>query len=130
MLDKTLVGAVGELIPNVARNGFATQSSDYHHTTRFDDPDYAFYATDGDFSTELSRDARCAITLDNLGGNWWQVDLLTPYLIVKVAVTTRHTFGGYYFLWDFFKRFKLLFHLILVKLHCHFSSCLFPTQNK
>ena len=110
MLDTTLVAAVGELVPNVARNGFATQSSDYHHMTRFDDPDYPFYAIDGDFSTELSKGARCAITLDNLGGNWWQVDLLTQYLIIEVAITTRHTLGEYYFLWDFFKRFKLLFH--------------------
>ena len=90
----------------MARNGFATQSTDYHHTARFNDPDYALYAIDGDFSTDLNGGARCAITLDNLGGNWWQVDLLTQYLIIKVAITTRHNTGDHYFLSDLFSKIQ------------------------
>ena len=74
--------------PNVAKNGFAAQVADYHHTGRFSDPDYASYAIDGNFSTDLNNGARCAVT-QSWYGAWWQVDLLTTNLVVKVAITTR-----------------------------------------
>ena len=80
------------LTPNVALNREANQSSSYHHTTRkddvgFDEPDGAHYAIDGNFSTDLTSGARCAITKPR-SGSWWQVDLKYEFEIKKVAVTT------------------------------------------
>ena len=80
------------LVPNIARNGTAKQSSDYKHG-HFSDPDYALYAINGEFSTYIVGGARCAITKDNLYGNWWQVDLLSHFLVQKVAITTRRNTG-------------------------------------
>ena len=80
------------LSPNIAKNGVATQINNYHHT-QFSDPDYAFYAINEEFSTDiLNGNARCALT-NRAYGAWWQVDLLTKYRIVKVAITTRKSFG-------------------------------------
>ena len=81
------------LIPNVALNGEATQSSSYHHTIppnsdSFDDPDDAHYAVDGKFGTLLTSGDRCAITKAD-AGTWWQVNLKYQFKIEKVAVTTR-----------------------------------------
>ena len=84
-----LTSGIERLWPNVARNGVASQVSDYHHPSLFSNPDYAFYANDGNFSTNLNEEARCAITT-NVFGAWWKVDLLDLYLVIKVAVTTRH----------------------------------------
>ena len=82
------------LSPNIALNGTATQISYYHHSSRFSDPDYAFYAIDGNFSTDIfNAGARCAITLNNIMGAWWQVDLMNIFRVEKVALTTRKHFG-------------------------------------
>ena len=83
-----LIGGVKLLTPNVALNGEATQSSSSKHD-EFNDPDYAHYAIDGNFSTDLlGSGARCAVT--NWGaGAWWQVDLKYEFEITKVAITTR-----------------------------------------
>ena len=88
------VGDVQILSPNLALNGTATQISDFHHD-QFPDPDYAFYAINGDFATEiLASEARCAITLNNMAGAWWQVDLKTIHWIRKMAITTRYVAGN------------------------------------
>ena len=69
-------------------NGEATQSSSSTHD-KFSDPDYAHYAIDGNFSTDLLESgARCAVTNAD-GGEWWQVDLKYEFEITKVAITTR-----------------------------------------
>ena len=82
------------LTPNVAPNGTATQSSNYHHSTRFADPDYAFYAIDGIFATDiLDAHARCSLTLNNSPGNWWRLDLLSNHILENIALTTRK-YGG------------------------------------
>ena len=74
-------------------NGTATQITDFRHG-QFPDPDYAFYAIDGNFSTDIQdAGARCAITLNNMMGAWWQVDLMNIYRVEKVALTTRKRFG-------------------------------------
>ena len=93
-------GALVLLIPNVALNGEATQSSDHHHTvavhgTSFVDPDYAHYAIDGKFGTDLGARDRCAITNADPGA-WWQADLKYQMKIEKVAVTTRNCCKYYY----------------------------------
>ena len=97
-------GSTGEveiLFPNLALNGTATQISDYHHQLRFPDPDYAFYAINGDFATKiLESGARCAITLNTAAGAWWQVDLMMIHWIRKVAITTRHETGNCSFVLD------------------------------
>ena len=81
------------LFPNVALNGIATQISNYDHGCG--DPDYASYAIDGDFSTDVAGAChRCAVTLSN-NGAWWQVDLLHLYIIEKVALTIRRLHGTY-----------------------------------
>ena len=84
------------LIPNVALNGEATQSSSYRHIKgkygsgiTFDDPDGAHYAIDGNFGTDLDSGDRCAVTNINDAGAWWQVDLKYEFEITKVAMTTR-----------------------------------------
>ena len=80
------------LSPNVALNGIATQITNFNHG--YGDPDYASYAIDGDFSTDiLGARHRCAVTLNNMYGAWWQVDLLRLYIIEKVALTTRKLYG-------------------------------------
>ena len=89
-----MLGEVEILSPNVALNGTATQITNFHHRSRFSDPDYALYAIDGNFSTDiLNSKARCAITLNNMVGAWWQVDLMNIYRVEKVALTTRKCFG-------------------------------------
>ena len=76
------------LTPNVALSGEATQSSSFKHD-KFNDPDDAHYAIDGNFSTDvLWSGARCAITNWETGP-WWQVDLKYEFEITKVAITTR-----------------------------------------
>ena len=93
------IGDVETLFPNLALNGTATQISDFHHG-QFSDPDYAFYAINGDFATKiLESGARCAITL-SVAGAWWQVDLMKIHWIRKVAITTRHEFGNCSFVLD------------------------------
>ena len=86
------------LSPNVALNGTATQITDFYHASWFSDPDYAFYAIDGNFSTDiLHAGARCAVTLHNKMGAWWQVDLMNIYRVEKVALTTRKHYGIIFF---------------------------------
>ena len=88
-----LAGEIEILSPNVALNGTATQSSNFHHPAYFSDPDQALYANDGNFSTDVhGLRARCAITNADLGA-WWQVDLMSYHVIQKVAVTTRKAAG-------------------------------------
>ena len=83
------LGAEKLLVPNVALNGEATQSSNFHHYGWFVDPDYANYAIDGKFDTDIhDLRARCALTQKETGP-WWQVDLKNEYEIRQVAVTTR-----------------------------------------
>ena len=90
------------LTPNVAPNGTATQSSNYHHSTRFTDPDYAFYAIDGIFATDiLDAHARCSLTLHNSPGNWWKLDLLSNHIVENIALTTRKN-GGRFFKFNLF----------------------------
>ena len=48
---------------------------------------------DGIFSTNMETGAKCAVTQMLLGA-WWQVDLLTTYKIVKIAVTTTQANGN------------------------------------
>ena len=89
-----ITGSLEVLSPNVALNGIATQITNYNHG--YGDPDYASYAIDGDFSTDiLGAHHRCAVTLNNMNGAWWQVDLLQLYTIQKVALTTRKLHGTY-----------------------------------
>ena len=77
------------LTPNVALIGNATQISSFHHSSLFSDPDYAKYAIDGNFSTDMHQSgARCAHTGYEFGA-WWQVDLQNQFEIKKVAITTR-----------------------------------------
>ena len=89
-----LIGGQELLVPNVAIEGEATQSSSHHHTTYhnlmgYDDPDDAHYAIDGNFSTDMHQSgARCAHAKYEFGA-WWQVDLKNQFEIKKVAVTTR-----------------------------------------
>ena len=89
-----LIGGQELIIPNVAIEGQATQSSSYHHkkgqdTVGFGDPDDAHYAIDGILSTAMFQSGdRCAITNADPGA-WWQVDLKHQFKIRKVAVTTR-----------------------------------------
>ena len=61
------------LTPNIARNGTATQRSDYtdHHGGN---PDSAWFAIDGNFNTDIGNSDRCAQTLNNQAGSWWKVD--------------------------------------------------------
>ena len=88
-----LVGEIEILFPNVALNGTATLSSNYHHGAYFEDTDQAFYAIDGNFLTDVhGLRAQCAITNHDLGA-WWQVDLKMYDLIQKVAITTRKDAG-------------------------------------
>ena len=97
IINSGSTGDVEILSPNLAVNGTATQISDYHHE-RFSDPDYAFYAVNGDFATKiLESGARCAITLNMAAGAWWQVDLMMIHWIRKVAITTRHVDGNWSF---------------------------------
>ena len=69
-----LIGGMELLVPNVAIEGQATQSSSYHHRVYehdigFDDPDDAHYAIDGNLSTDIGRSgARCAHTNADPGG--------------------------------------------------------------
>ena len=85
----SLIGELELLIPNIALNGNATQSSTFHHMDRFDEPDKASYAIDGKFGTGiLDSSDRCAVTQKEYGA-WWQVDLQKEYEIKKVSVTTR-----------------------------------------
>ena len=86
------------LTPNIARNGIATQISDYYFAAR-GNPDYASYATDGDFSTNINGIGRCAHTNGHAGA-WWQVDLRKSFQIQKVSITTRDLYSGITF---FFK---------------------------
>ena len=87
-----IAGSLEVLSPYVALNGVATQITNYDHG--YGDPDYASYAIDGDFSTDiLGAHHRCAVTLSNMDGAWWQVDLLQSYTIEKVALTTRKLYG-------------------------------------
>ena len=81
---------------NIATQGIATQISDFHYVGTFPDPDYAFYAIDGDFSTGLTDGARCAIMLNSTPGAWWQVDLKKHYVIESVAITTRKHYGMHF----------------------------------
>ena len=88
-LHGSLVGTVELLIPNVALNGNATQSSTFHHMDRFDEPDKASYAIDGNFGTGIFDSSdRCTVTQKEFGA-WWQVDLQKEYEVKKVSVTTR-----------------------------------------
>ena len=87
-------GASIQITPNIATGGNATQSSDYHHTSLFGDPDGAHYAIDGTFSTDLNNQARCAITTNAMGA-WWQLDLLSQYTIEAIGITTRENVGKY-----------------------------------
>ena len=79
------------LLPNIALEGNATQSSSYKHV-RQHDRDYAKYAIDGDFSTNLRQTGRCAHTKGDAGA-WWQVEFTDVYRIQKVAITTRKRSG-------------------------------------
>ena len=92
-----LIGGQDLIIPNVAIEGQATQSSSYHHSIHtiykyervFDDPDDAHYAIDGILSTAMFQSGdRCAITNADPGA-WWQVDLKHQFKIRKVALRTR-----------------------------------------
>ena len=80
------------LIPNVALNEEATQSSNYFPMDgadiNFNDPHEAGYATDGKFGTDIDSGDRCAHTRYEFGA-WWQVDLKYRFEIKKVAVTIR-----------------------------------------
>ena len=88
-----MVAEIEILSPNVALNGTATQSSNFHHPACFSDPDQALYANDGNFSTDVhGLRARCAITNADQGA-WWQVDLMSYHSIQKVTVTTRKAAG-------------------------------------
>ena len=79
-----------DLLPhNVALDGTATQVSTY---TQGGVPQEAFYANDGNFSTDLPKGARCAITGAAFGA-WWQVDLQDLYYVSNVSITTRHNSG-------------------------------------
>ena len=78
------------LTSNVATNGIATQISDYYNPVR-GNPDYASYAIDGDFSTNINE-GRCSKTGRSFGA-WWQVDLKRPFDINKVAITARDRNG-------------------------------------
>ena len=80
------------LTPNIARNGIATQISDYNNAAR-GTPDYASYAIDGDFSTNINGIGRCAHTNGHAGA-WWQVDLRKRFQIQKVSITTRDLHSG------------------------------------
>ena len=81
-----LIGGEELLIPNVAIEGKATQSSTHMHHGKI--ALEAQYAIDGNFSTDLRSGARFAHTLEDPGA-WWQVDLKYEFEIKKVAVTTR-----------------------------------------
>ena len=75
---------VERLPNNVALKGVATQISTYNHSGVLLE---AFYANDGNFSTDIGKGDRCAIT-DSSFGAWWQVDLRNRYHVVKVSITT------------------------------------------
>ena len=77
---------------NVAANGHATQVNDTHPTSN-NQGHYASYAVDGIFFTAMENDAKCAVT-QKVPGAWWQVDLITTYKIVKIAVTTTQANGN------------------------------------
>ena len=110
MINSGSFGDVETLSPNLALNGTATQITDFHHHDRFTDPDYAFYAINGDFSTNiLDSEARCAITKINKAGAWWQVDLRMIHWIRKVAITTRHHTGKCSFVLGSFVRTSVFF---------------------
>ena len=79
-----LIGGRELLVPNVAVEGEATQSSTYFSRSLFD----AQHAIDRNFSTYIASGAKCSHTLDEPGA-WWQVDLKNQFEIKKVAVTTR-----------------------------------------
>ena len=93
-LSSNVTDSLEVLSPNVALNGSATQIT--NHVYGHWSPDYASYAIDGNFSTDIhGAGHRCAITLDNMNGAWWQVDLRQLYTIEKVAITTRKQYGTY-----------------------------------
>ena len=81
-----LIGGQELLVPNVAIEGEATQSSTHMHHGSI--PLNAQYAIDGNFSTNLRSGARFAHTNVDACA-WWQVDLKNEFEIIKVAVTTR-----------------------------------------
>ena len=81
------------LTPNIARNGIATQISNFHHSMH-PTPDYASCAIDGNFDTSARyADGQCAITQNHHNGGWWQVELDGNYSVLKVAITTRNGYG-------------------------------------
>ena len=81
------------LTPNIARNGIATQISNFHHSMH-PTPDYASYAIDGNFDTSARyANGQCAITQNHHNGGWWQVKLDGIYSVLKVAITTRNGYG-------------------------------------
>ena len=82
------------LTPNIARNGIATQISNFHHSSMHPTPDYASYAIDGNFDTSARyANGQCAITQNHHNGGWWQVEFDGIYSVLKVAITTRNGFG-------------------------------------
>ena len=81
-----LIGGIELLVPNVAIEGKATQSSTYVHLDSI--ALTAHYAIDGDFSTNLRSGDKFAHTNADFGA-WWQVELKHEFEIKKLAVTTR-----------------------------------------
>ena len=92
-LDLILFVSFLALSPNIAPNGTADQISDYHDPGLFPDPDYAYFANDGDFGTNLNQDERCAIT-QAMAGAWWRLDLLTAFQVSAIGITTRENSGN------------------------------------
>ena len=79
-------------IKNVAKNGNASQISDYHHPHNFNDPDKAFYAIDGNFPRDVHNNRTRCITLNEQKA-WWQVDLMAVFNIISLSITTRFGSG-------------------------------------
>ena len=77
----------------MALNSVATQISTYQPEGLSENLTQAKYAVDGNFDTDMSRGARCAITTA-VPGAWWQVDLSTYYQIIRVGITTRIESGN------------------------------------
>ena len=77
------------LIPNVALNGEATQSSNYFPMDgadiNFNDPHEARYATDGKFGTDIDSGDSCAHTRYEFGA-WRQVDLKYRFEIKQECI--------------------------------------------
>lgn len=85
----TYFSGEARLSPNIAPSGIADQSSDAP-------PQFAQYANDGDFGTDIHGQGDLCAHTAMLAGSWWRLDLLTTYEVSAVAITGRKSSGNFF----------------------------------